>query len=249
MSYDTKKYIVTGAAANIRKFPDSSSGAIVTTLEKGTIVEVDSSGTYINTRGGTSTVYLPVVIDGVRRWAAAGNFAEYTETPLKLAAANLEEVYNACIGCKHVSGSYSWDTAMADKKVNCAIPASRVATLAGILPDGKRLSHKSAVGSGATSTKNTAAKAITGYSDLDLTKCEVVKIGKKYSAMSSAYKKPGVFYIYDSNIGVSGEKGHIFACHNWAAQMTSGKGKYTKVDLTSGYCFSSDILFAVVPND
>ncbi|MCC8064779.1 MAG: hypothetical protein LIO70_06840, partial [Clostridiales bacterium] len=105
MSYETKQYIVTGKAANVRKFPDSSSGAIVTTLSKGDIVEADASGTYTNTRGGSTTVYLPVVIDGTRRWAAAGNFAEVT--PLILAAENVADVYGCAIGCKHVSGTYT----------------------------------------------------------------------------------------------------------------------------------------------
>lgn len=248
MSYDTKKYIVTGAAANVRKFPDSSSGAIVTTLNKGDIVEVDSSGVYTNTRGGTSTTYLPVVVDRVRRWAAAGNFAEYTETPLELAALNLEDVYASCIGCQHVSGSYSWATAMADKKVNCAIPASRVAYLAGLTAKDKRISHKTAVTTNILSTKTTIAKSMSGYDNLDLTKCTVTYVGvKNYAALASKYKKAGTIFIQDSNIAVCGGDGSIYACHNWSKQLKNGK--YNKVRLTSGYCFNSPILVVILPND
>ncbi|MCD8147793.1 MAG: hypothetical protein LUD84_11065 [Clostridiales bacterium] len=155
-----------------------------------------------------------------------------------------------CIGCKHVSGSYSWDTAMADKKVNCAIPASRVATLAGILPDGKRISHKTAVSSNILTIKTTIDKSMSGYDYLDLTKCTVEYVGaKNYAALASKYKKTGAIFIQDSNIAVCGGGGSIYACHNWAAQMTSGKGKYTKVQLTSGYCFNSPILVVILPND
>ncbi|MCD8052015.1 MAG: hypothetical protein LUE89_10110 [Clostridiales bacterium] len=248
MEYDTKKYIVTGESANVRKFPDSSSGAIVTTLHKGDIVEADSSGVYTNTRGGTSTVYLPIVVDGVRRWAAAGNFAEYEETPLGLAALDLEDVYASCIGCRHVSGSYSWAAAMSDKKVNCAIPASRVATLAGILPDGKRISHKAAVSTNILTTKTTIAKSMNGYDDLDLTKCTVTYVGaKNYAALPGRYKKAGAIFVQDSNIAVCGGDGSIYACHNWSKQMKNGK--YDQVRLTSGYCFNSPILVVILPND
>ncbi|MCD8334411.1 MAG: hypothetical protein LUC35_03480 [Clostridiales bacterium] len=248
MSYDTKKYIVTGTSgANVRKFPDSSSGSLVTTLAKGTIVSVDASGTYINTRGGSSTTYLPVVVDGVRRWAAAGNFAEYTDTPLELAQANLEEVFNACIGCKHVSGSYTWATAMKDKKVNCTIPVSRLATLAGILPDGKRISHKTACSGGILTTKTTIAKSMSGYDNLDLTKCTVKYVGaKNYAALASKYKKKGYIYVQDSNIAACGGDGSIWACHEWSKQMANGK--YTKVKLTSGYTKNSPILVVIMPN-
>ncbi|MCD7919240.1 MAG: hypothetical protein LUD82_09730 [Clostridiales bacterium] len=245
MSYETKQYIVTGKAANVRKFPDSSSGAIVTTLNQGDIVEADASGTYTNTRGGSTTVYLPVVIDGTRRWAASGNFSE--ATPLNLAAANVADVYNACIGCTHKSGSYTWATAMSAKQVNCAIPASRAATLAGILPDGKLISHTTAVGSNILTSKNTIAKAISGYSNLDTSKCTIVRIAKKYADMDAAYKKAGVFFVQDSNIAVCAGDGDIYACHDWSKQMSNGK--YTKVKLSSGYTKNSYILYAIVPND
>ncbi|MCD7820999.1 MAG: hypothetical protein LUG64_02160 [Clostridiales bacterium] len=168
------------------------------------------------------------------------------KTPLELAAANVEDVYNSCLGCKHVSGSYTWDVAMDKKKVNCSIPATRVAVLAGILADGKRISHTSAVSTNILTKKNTIAKTISGYSNLDLTKCSVDWVGKKYSSLASKYKKKGSIYVYDSNIAVCGGDGSIWACHEWSKQMTNGK--YTMVQLTSGYCFSSYVLCVIMPN-
>ncbi|MCD8342521.1 MAG: hypothetical protein LUC87_10345, partial [Clostridiales bacterium] len=170
-----------------------------------------------------------------------------TKSPLQLAADNVVDVYNACIGCTHKSGSYSWATAMSAKKVNCAIPASRVATLAGILPDGKIISHTTAIGSNILTSKNTIAKAISGYGNLDTSKCTIVRIAKKYADMDAAYKKAGVIFVQDSNIAVCAGDGDIYACHEWSKQMSNGK--YTKVKLSSGYTKNSYILYAIVPND
>ncbi|MCD8142275.1 MAG: hypothetical protein LUD83_03200 [Clostridiales bacterium] len=247
MSYETKQYIVTGKAANVRKFPDSSSGAIVTTLIQGDIVEADASGTYTNTRGGSTTVYLPVVWDGVRRWAASGNFKEYNDTPLGVAAVEAPLVYAQAIGCKHVSGSYNWATAMEQRQVNCAVVASRVACLAGLLEDGKLISHKTAVESNITTKKGTISKAMSGYGNLDLDKCSVKWVGKTYANLAAKYKVPGAIYVYDSNVAVCGEDGVIYSCNNGSNQLSNGV--YVKDAMTSGYCFTSPILVVILPNN
>ncbi|MCD8126183.1 MAG: hypothetical protein LUD82_01510 [Clostridiales bacterium] len=246
MSYETKKYIVTGKAANVRKFPDSSSGTLVTTLIQGDIVEADASGTYTNTRGGSTTVYLPVVWDGVRRWAASGNFKEYNDTPLGVAAVEAPMVYAQAIGCKHVSGSYNWATAMEKQQVNCSVIASRVACLAGLLEDGKLISHKTAVKTNIISQKGTISKAMSGYSNLDLTKCSVKWVGKTYANLAAKYKVPGAIYVYDSNVAVCGEDGVIYSCNNGSNQLSNGV--YAKNAMTSGYCFTSPVLVVILPN-
>ncbi|MCD8052342.1 MAG: hypothetical protein LUE89_11825 [Clostridiales bacterium] len=225
----------------------TSSTAYYTATDGVTKAGTAKKGTYTITEVKSPYGYLK---SGVG-WLNLTDLDVYTakKTPLELAAANVADVYESCLGCKHVSGSYTWPTAMKDKKVNCSIPATRVAVLAGILPDGKRISHKAAASGDILKTKTTIAKSMTGYNNLDLTKCAVTYVGaKNYAALPSKYKVKGAFYIQDSNIAVCGGDGIIYACHNWAEQMTAGKGTYTEVALTSGYTKNSPILVVVLPN-
>lgn len=222
----------------------TSSTAYYTATDGATKAGTAAKGTYTITEVKSPYGYLK---SGVGWLNLTGlDVYEAEKTPLELAAANVADVYEACLGCKHVSGSYTWETAMKNSKVNCSIPATRVAVLAGILPDGKRISHTSAVSSNILTKKATIAKAVSGYSNLDTSKCSIKWVGKKYADLAAKYKKAGIIYVYDSNIAVCAGDGAIYACHEWSKQMSNGK--YTLVKLTSGYCFNSYILAVIVPN-
>lgn len=223
----------------------TSSTAYYTATDGATKAGTAKKGTYTITEVKSPYGYLK---SGVGWLNLTGlDVYEAEKTPLELAAANVADVYEACLGCKHVSGSYTWETAMKNSKVNCSIPATRLAVLAGILPDGKRISHTSAVKSNILTKKNTIAKAVSGYGNLDLTKCSVDWVGKKYSSLASKYKKKGYIYVYDSNIAVCGGDGTIWACHEWSKQMVNDR--YATVQLTSGYCFDSSVLGVIMPNN
>ncbi|MCD7918664.1 MAG: hypothetical protein LUG45_01015 [Clostridiales bacterium] len=169
-------------------------------------------------------------------------------SPLKLAAENVEDVYSSAIGCKHVSGSYTWDTAMSKKQVNCAITVSRVFYLAGLLGKDNQISHTTAVKTNILKQKNTIAKAMSGYSNLDLDKCSVIYVGaENFTALAAKYKVKGAGYVYDSNIAIYGGDNAIYSCNNGSNQLTNGV--YSKNRMTSGYCFTSPVLAVILPND
>jgi len=176
-----------------------------------------------------------------------GAEAAGSATPLTLAANNVADVYGCAIGCKHVSGTYSWSTAMSKKQVNCAIVASRVAYLAGLVGKDKLISHRTAVNTNIVSQKGTISKAMSGYDNLDLDKCTVKWVGKTYGSLAAKYKVAGAIYIYDSNVAVCGEDGVIYSCNNGSNQLSDGV--YVKNAMTSGYCFTSPILVVILPND
>ncbi|MCD7856589.1 MAG: hypothetical protein LUG55_02085 [Clostridiales bacterium] len=209
------------------------------TASKGiyTITEIKSPYGYLKSGAG----WLDL-----RNLDVYGAEAADSATPLSLAANNVADVYGCAIGCKHVSGSYTWATAMSKKQVNCAIVASRVAYLAGLTGKDKLISHTTAVKSNITTQKGTISKAMSGYSNLDLTKCSVKWVGKTYANLAAKYKVPGAIYVYDSNIAVCGGDGVIYSCNNGSNQLSNGV--YVKNAMTSGYCFTSPVLVVILPN-
>ncbi|MCD8143487.1 MAG: hypothetical protein LUD83_09490, partial [Clostridiales bacterium] len=212
----------------------------VGTAPKGvyTIAEVKSPYGYLKSGAGW------IDLTGLDVYGAT---AEADPSPLSLAANNVADIYGCAIGCKHVSGSYTWATAMSKKQVNCAIVASRVAYLAGLLGLDKLISHTDAVKSNITTKKGTISKAMTGYSNLDLDKCSVKWVGKTYANLAAKYKVAGAIYVYDSNVAVCGGDGVIYSCNNGSNQLSNGA--YAKNAMTSGYCFTSPVLVVILPNN
>lgn len=187
-------------------------------------------------------------------WVALKNLPVQTIQKVKpvdyLAAAAKQApiVYDKIVslGCKHKSGTKTWEALAKNKYVNCASSASLVLQRAGVLKKGCIVNHRSGVGnSKAVSKKNAISKAMAGQSNLITGRYTIVKIGKTYSKMSSKYKKAGIVYVQDSNICVCAGGGYIYSCNEAKSQMSGGKYKKTKVK--SGYPFSSPILYAIVP--
>ena len=157
------------------------------------------------------------------------------------------------VGCRHKGGAKSFKEIKRKKITTCATSASAVFQEAGILPVGKIVTHTKAVGGSNKNQikkKNTLKKAMKGYSNLDFTKCKIVKCMKPFAKLSDECKQAGVFYIQDSNACMSAGKDKngvwwIYSCNESGRQMKHGR--YVKNKMRSGYCFKRPILFAIVP--
>lgn len=161
-----------------------------------------------------------------------------------------DEIYAeiVALGCRHGFGAVNHEQMQAKKIVTCATSASIVLQLAGILPKDKLINHTSAVGDSKVLTKKTTvADCFTGRSKLINGTCSVERMMKKYSALPSKFKVKGAVYVYDSNVAINAGDGKIYSCNNSASQLKDGK--YAKVKLSSGYCFTSPILYVILPND
>ena len=167
-----------------------------------------------------------------------------TPNYLKRVANNVDNIYNLIIelGCKHQSGATSLESLKVKKVTTCGVSASIVLQQAGLLNINKLITH-----SKKGSNKSTPSKAIVGYKNLNLNTCKVIKLNKKYSEIDKQYKKKGMIYIYDSNIAINGGDNYIYSCNNGSSQLKNGK--YIKNKMKSGYCFTSNILYIIVPND
>lgn len=236
----TKTYIVTNqAGANLRQNPSTTYPSKTPAGSKGYLDEVQVIPDWTATNSvGSETKYLPVLVDGKVLYCSAALLKQLSNLERAALAAPL--VYDKIVelGCVHQSGATSYAEIISQKRTTCAVSASAVLQIAGCLPVGKLISHTAAGG-----TKNTIAKAMTGSGQL--TNCEIVKIGATYAKMSSAYKKPGIVYVQDSNICVCAGDGDIYSTNNDSKQVSNGKYVVDKVN--SKYPFSHDILYAIVP--
>lgn len=165
---------------------------------------------------------------------------------LELAAKWMPIVYNKIVelGCKHKSGATTYEEIISKKITTCSTSVSAVLQKAGVLPNGKKVSHTTKDGDGG-STKNSIAKAISGYKNLIEGTCDIVKIGTTYAKMSSAYKKAGVVLVQDSNICMVAGDGSIYSTNEGTIQYKNNR--YVKNKVTSGYPFTSKILYAIIP--
>jgi hypothetical protein len=176
-------------------------------------------------------------------------------SPLKEAQKHLPIVYKTIVvyRCKHKGGAKSLAEIKKKRITTCSTSASVVFQEANILPVGKIVTHTKAVGGSNKNQikkKNTLKKAMKGYSNLDFTKCKIVKCMKPFAKLSDECKQAGVFYIQDSNACMSAGKDKngkywIYSCNESGRQMKNGH--YVKNKMSSGYCFKRPILFAIVP--
>lgn len=188
----------------------------------------------------------PYLVDGIAASTSSSATSTASNTPLALAAKWMPTVYNKIVelGCAHKSGATGYEQIISKKITTCSASVSAVLQKAGVLPSGKLVSHTSADGKSG-STKTTIAKAISGYGNLIAGTYDIVRIGKTYANMSSAYKKAGIVYVQDSNICMCAGDGSIYSTNEGSIQYKNGK--YVKDKVSSGYPFTSQILYAIVP--
>ena len=244
----TKTYTVTGkSGANLRALPSGKSETI-TTLPKGADCTVIADFSASNSAGGTTTKYLCVQHGGKYLWCAASLLTVKAAKVDHLAqsAKWAKTIYDkiVALGCKHKGGATSYEEICTKKVTTCSTSVSAVLQQAGVLKHGKKLGHTVKDGHGGK-TKTTAKKAIYGMEYLIPGTYTIHKVGKKYSEMPSAYKKPGIVYVQDSNICISAGGGYIYSTNEGSIQYKGGEYVCTRVK--SGYPVRATILFAIVP--
>lgn len=166
------------------------------------------------------------------------------------------------VGCQHKGGAKTYADIIRLRRTTCTTTISAVFQQAGILPKGKKISHTTRVGGSAENIlkkKKSLAKAMTGYKNLDLSKCKIVYIGaKNWASVPSKYKVVGAAYIQDSNgfmyMGKNkAGKDVNRSCNSSGSQVKKDKHgveRYYNNKMTAphGYTYKSPVLFAVIPN-
>ncbi len=234
------RYRVVGCnSLTVRKTP-SKKGAVAYYLKENDLVDIVKNYSY--TKDGV--IWFKIQKNNKINYVSSRYLIRITPNYLKRVANNVDRIYSLIIqlGCKHKSGATSLSTLKTKKATTCGVAASIVLQEAGLLKNNKLITH-----SKKGNDKSTPAKAIVGYKNLNLNTCKVIKINKKYSNIDKKYKKKGIIYIYDSNIAINGGNNYIYSCNNGSSQLKNGK--YIKNKMKSGYCFTSKILYAIVPND
>lgn len=165
---------------------------------------------------------------------------------LKMTAQWMPIVYDKIVelGCAHKSGATTYEEIISKKTTTCSTSVSAVLQKAGILPKGEKVSHTEKDGKSG-STKNSIAKAISGYQNLIKGTCDIVRINTTYAKMSSVYKKAGIVLVQDSNICMVAGDGSIYSTNEGTIQYKNGR--YVKDKVTSGYPFTAVILYAIIP--
>ena len=171
---------------------------------------------------------------------------------LTAAARAADKVYAKIVElhCVHKSGANTWAKLLSKKRTTCAASGSITYQLAGILPTGKTVNHRKAVGGSDANIlkrKSTINKAMKGAANVPKDKASVIWVGKKYADLPVKYRKKGVMYIQDSNVCVCAGGGAIYSCNNSKGYQVNAKGQYVKDKITSGYAFKSPILVVIVP--
>ena len=155
------------------------------------------------------------------------------------------------VGCKHThTPATRFEQIKTKKQINCAASASITYQEAGLIDKGKLVSHTSAVHKNIIShydvsdLKKSLQLSISNYHNLKAGTCDLVKVMKKYHDLPSWLQKKGIMYIQDSNICISAGEKKIYSCN-------SSDRTYSPSDVnplrSSGYPFTSPILWAVVP--
>lgn len=170
---------------------------------------------------------------GLNSFAPINNYrARLTEGALKMAW--------YCHGARHGPGTMSLEELQKNKKINCAGFVHLATTYAGITSATKQINHTN------SGTKGTTIDAYV-KNHTCLKHGRWVEANCKYSMLPDSMKY-GCIYVYDSNVAVAIRPGVIASCNNAAAQMSKGKGAYTKVCQTSGYNFTHYIKYVFVPD-
>ena len=235
MPMDLLKFKVVGVTwLCVRKKP-SLKGKIVSYLHGGETCQI--------VRGWSKTA------DGIKwfklqsgSYVSSRYLQRITPNYLQRVADASDRVYSAVIYCKHSAGSYSLADIIAKKKTTCATSASAAMQIAGICKSGKLVSHTKAGGH-----KLTKKSAISGMENLNMSRCKIIRVNKRFKDLPSKYKKKGMVYVYDSNIAICAGDSMIYSTNNGSSQLVNGK--YVKVKMKSGYCFTSKILYVIAPYD
>lgn len=242
---NTKNQIVIGTSgANIRTHPSCEKGKIIKFLPYGTEITVISDWTAINTAGGESTIYLPMLFSNDICYISA-KLVGKKSTRLEISAASAKNAYETIerIQAKHGSGAKTLDEIVAKKITSCSSSASIPLQDAGCLPVGMLISHTTSDGQyGAT--KKTIESSIKGYKNLIDGTYQTYSVHRRFKDLPENLKAAGMVYIQDSNICVSAGNGEIFSCNNSGGSYGKG-GMPTRRD--SGYPFTRDILFVIAP--
>ena len=75
----------------------------------------------------------------------------------------------------------------------------------------------------------------------------IVRVNRLFKDIQPKYNKKGIVYVYDSNIAINAGDGYIYSCNDGSTQLENGK--YIKNKMRGGYCFTSKILYAIIPNN
>lgn len=122
------------------------------------------------------------------------------------------------------------------KGISCGIAVSIYLQRKGCLDVGEIISHTKATGKPKKSKKS----AIINWNKLK--NCKIIYVGCKFSQLPDKYKKCGIVYVYDSDIGVYQGKKTIYSCNK------SGIQTWNKIRHKSGsYQFTHTIHFVIVP--
>ena len=231
----TLRYKVVNAASLCVRNKPTLKGKVITYLHGGDTCQI--------VRGWSKTA------DGIKWFKLqSGNYVSsrylqrVTPNYLKRTADASDRVYAAAIGCRHASGSCSCADIVAKKVTTCASTASAAMQIAGICKPGKLVSHTKADG-----TKLTKKSAISGLENLIMDRCGIVRANKRFKDLPSKYRKKGMVYVYDSNIGIYAGNNMIYSTNNGSSQLKNGR--YIKDRMSSGYCFTSKVLYVIAPND
>ena len=173
---------------------------------------------------------------------------------LTTAAEAADKVYVkiVALACTHKSGAKTYAQLVSSKTTICAAAASIAYQEAGILPGGKLVSHRDAVGGSDANIlkkKSTVAKAMSGAANIPKGKADVGWVGKKYAGLPGEYRRKGVMYIQDSNVCICAGGGAIYSCNASPGSQLDSEGRYKNNKITSGYAFKSPILVVIVPKE
>ena len=232
---NTLQYKVIGADSLCVRSKPTLKGKVVSYLHKGNTCQI--------VRGWSKTA------DGIKwfklqsgRYVSSRYLQRITPNYLQRVADASDRVYSAVLYCKHAAGAYSLADIIAKKKTTCATSASAAMQIAGICKPGKLVSHTKAGGH-----KLTKKSAISGMENLIMDRCGIIRANKKFKDLPAKYKKKGMVYVYDSNIAICAGDSMIYSTNNGSSQLVNGK--YVKVKMKSGYCFTSKILYVIAPYD
>ena len=238
-----KYKVVNTEALTARKRP-SLSGEVFSYLKKGQVVNVVKGK--IKEKDGIK--WRQIKIKGQKAWVSAKYLkrveVNYRKKVLEKAALVYKTVIE--VGAKHEGGAKSLAQIKSKKKTTCATSVSASLQEAGMMAKGKLISHTNAVGSSkAVRKKRSRGKAMSGFDNLKKGTFTIHWVGKSWNKVPAKYKIPGAVYIYDSNIAIYKGDGVFYTTNNGGSQKKNGK--YVKDQAKSGYCFTSPVLYTIIP--
>lgn len=237
LTYKAKKTL------NARVKP-SRKGKVARKVNQGTIIQVIKGKVKIV----DGVKWYRAKIDGKKYWVNAKLLTPMAPNFRKIVSQKAKIVYELIIklGCKHHGGAKTLSQIKQKRVTTCATSVSVTLQEAGVLRQGKLLSHTRKVGSSvAVKRKNTISKAISETSNLISGTYRIVKIGKTFRHMPAKYKKPGNVLVYDSNIAIIRDSQSMYSCNDGKSQKDK-HGRYRSNITRSGYNFTSPVLYCIV---